>query len=294
MFSQDRLRPRISRICTVTSSQPSMRSLTNSNAFPFREAEIRSAMESGDLFYVYQPTVSLLTGKVCGAEALIRWNRQGETICPDDFIPQAEQSSLAVEITNTMLPTLFRDMAAMNRRVPDLVTAFNAGANDCLDGKMTTMLVEAIADGRIKAGNIRIEITETHLTDNIARLHDQFQILLDAGVRLAMDDLGKGYSSLDLLARLPFTCLKIDRGIVGELGKSSKARHIIGAICDMAGRLEVTLIAEGVETSKSYTELKRLGCHLAQGYWIGKPMPFDEYMNFVLYHHEWGIEKAAA
>lgn len=271
-----------------------MRSITNSNAFPFREAEIRSAMESGDLFYVYQPTVSLVTGKVCGAEALIRWNRQGETICPDDFIPLAEQSNLSVEITNTMLPVLFRDIAAMDDKMPGLVTSFNAGAKDCLDGKMTATLVQAIADGRIQAGNIRLEITETHLSDNIARLHDQFQILLDAGVKLAMDDLGKGYSSLDLLSKLPFTCLKIDRGIVGELVKSTKAKHIVGAICDMATKIGVTLIAEGVESSKIYSGLKRMGCHQAQGFWIGMPMPFGEFMHFAHSHHHWGIEKAAA
>lgn len=271
-----------------------MQPTKNSEGFPFCEAEIRGAMESGDLFYEYQPTVSVSCGQVCGAEALMRWDRQGETIYPDHFIPLAEQSRLAVDIANAMIPVLIRDMQKIEKVAPDLVTAFNACAMDCIDGEMTNTLIQAIADGKIKPGSLRIEITETHLAENIGKLQDQFQILLDAGVRLAMDDLGKGYSSLDLLSKLPFTCLKIDKGIVSAMGMSDKARHIIESICDLSAKIGVTLIAEGVESRKTYMELDRMGCHQAQGYWIGKPMSLDEYLKFVRFHRLWGIERAAA
>lgn len=271
-----------------------MQPTKNSEAFPFSEAEIRSAMESGDLFYEYQPTVSLSCGKVCGAEALMRWDRNGETIYPDHFIPLAEQSCLAADITNAMIPLLIRDMKEIERAAPALVTAFNACAQDCIDGEMANILVQAIADGKIRPGSIRIEVTETSLAKNIDKLRDQFQILLDAGVKLAMDDLGKGYSSLDLLSKLPFTCLKIDKGIVSAMDVSSKAHHIIESISDLSAKIGVTLIAEGVESRKTYMALDRMGCHQAQGYWIGKPMPLDEYLEFVRYHHLWGIEKVAA
>lgn len=251
-------------------------------------------MESGDLFYEYQPTVALSCGKVCGAEALMRWDRNGETIYPDHFIPLAEQTSLAADITNAMIPALIRDMQIIERDSPGLVTAFNACAQECIDGEMTNVLVQAIADGKIRPGSLRVEVTETHLAENIGRLHDQFQILIDAGVKLAMDDLGKGYSSLDLLSKLPFTCLKIDKGIVSAMGMSSKAHHIIESICDLSAKIGVTLIAEGVESRKTYMDLDRMGCHQAQGYWIGKPMSLEEYLDFVRNHRLWGIEKVAA
>jgi EAL domain-containing protein (putative c-di-GMP-specific phosphodiesterase class I) len=271
-----------------------MNTSKSNTATQYNEAEIRAAINAGDLFYVYQPTISLFCGRVCGAEALLRWDRNGETIYPDEFIPMAEKSSLASDITNAMLPVLIRDMQVMEIEAPGLVTSFNACANDCIDGKMTATIVQAVSDGLIMPGSIRIEVTETSLAENIDKLRDQFQILLDAGVKLAMDDLGKGYSSLDLLSKLPFTCLKIDKDIVSNIHRSEKSRHIIQAICDLSKKIGVTLIAEGVENRKIYMELERMDCHQAQGYWIGQPMTFNQYMNFVRLHHLWRIRKAAA
>lgn len=271
-----------------------MSNLKHCAANQYSETEIRAAMLAGDLFYVYQPTVSLSCGKVCGAEALIRWNRNGETVYPDTFIPVAEKSSLASDIAHFMFPALVRDMEAMEAVAPGLVTSFNACARDCLDGRMASAIVQALSDGRIMPGSIRIEVTETSLAENIGKLGDQLQILLDAGVKVAMDDMGKGYSSLDLLSKLPFTCLKIDRDMVSNIHRSEKARFIVEAICEMSKKIGVTLIAEGVENHKIYTELERMGCQQAQGFWIGQPMPFEQYMNFVQNHRLQRFSKAAA
>lgn len=245
------------------------------------ETEIRRALLAGDLYYMYQPKVTIATSRVCGAEALLRWNRSGETIYPNAFVPLAERSGLATEITNAMLPRLIEDIQTMERVAPGLTTSFNACARDFTEGAMVETIVHALADGKLKRDNIRVEVTERTLAGNIVNLEKRFQVLLDAGARLAMDDLGKGHSSLDLLAKLPFTCLKIDRGMVGKLGASRKVSHIVESICDLAKKLGVTLIAEGVETSDVYAELGRLGCDQAQGYWISRPLPFVEFLDFL-------------
>lgn len=245
------------------------------------ETEIRRALSAGELYYVYQPKVAIATNRICGAEALLRWNRMGETVYPDAFVPFAEKSSLATEITNAMLPRLIEDVQIMEAVAPGLTTSFNASARDFTEGRMVETVVQAIADGKLKRDNIRIEVTERTLAGNIENLEARFQVLLDAGARLAMDDLGKGHSSLDLLSKLPFTCLKIDRGMVGKIGVSKKAWHIVESICGLAKKLGVTLIAEGVEGPDVYAELGRLGCDQAQGYWISKPLPFSDFLDFV-------------
>ena len=258
------------------------------------EAEIRRALSNGEFYYVYQPKVAIATNRICGAEALLRWNRKGKTVYPDAFLPLAERSSLITDITNAMLPALIKDVQIIEGVAPGLTTAFNACAGDFTEGHMVETIVEAIADGKLKRDNIRIEVTERTLAGNIEKLEARFQVLLDAGARLAMDDLGKGHSSLDLLSKLPFTCLKIDRGIVGKIGASKKAWHIVESICGLAKKLGITLIAEGVETQEVYAELVRLGCDQAQGYWISKPLPFSEFLDFVRGSGSRGIAPAQA
>lgn len=258
------------------------------------EVEIRRALGNGEFFYVYQPKVDIATSQVCGAEALLRWDRHGETIYPDDFIPIAEKSSLVSEITNTMLPTLINDIQTIDHLSPGLTTSFNACSRDFIEGDMTMTVVQAIVDGKLRRGNLRIEVTETTLASNIESLDERFQVLLDAGVMLAMDDLGKGYSSLDLLAKLPFTCLKIDKDMVGKLGTSRKAEHIVASICELGKKLGLTLIAEGVGSRHAFAELSRLGCDQAQGYWVSPPLPLREYLDFVRHSQPWGRAKLAA
>lgn len=258
------------------------------------DKEIRRALAAGEFSYVYQPKVSLSTNSLCGAEALLRWDRQGVTIMPSEFIPQAEKSSLVSEINNAMLPVLINDIQTIESQIPGLFTSFNASARDFSEGSMIETLIDAIADGKVRQGKLGIEVTETSLVDNIEALEKRFHVLLDAGVALAMDDFGKGYSSIDMLSRLPFTTLKLDSGMIRKLGVSRKVEQIVESVCAMAKKIGMKLVAEGVESRFVYTELARHGCDYAQGFWISHPLPLPEYIDFALKSHTWAKTKIAA
>lgn len=261
---------------------------------PISESEIRRALAAGEFSYVYQPKVSIAGNLVCGAEALLRWERTGQTILPSDFIALAEKSSLMSEITSAMLPQLIEDIQVIDRDFPGLVTSFNASVRDFTEGEMIQTVVDAIAKGKVQQGNLCVEVTETVLASNLEALESRFQVLLDAGVKLAMDDFGKGYSSLELLSSLPFTCLKLDHSMVSKLGLSRKVDHIVESICILAKKLGLNLIAEGVENDYAYAELRKHGCDAAQGFWISRPLPLAGYIDFVRNNQLWGCAKLAA
>jgi len=232
--------------------------------------------------------------QICGAEALLRWESVGKTIYPSDFIELAEKSSLMSEITNAMLPRLINDINAIEAKAPGLIMSFNASVRDFTEGNMVATVVQAIADGKVQQGKLCVEVTETVLAKNVEAIENRFQVLLDAGVKLAMDDFGKGYSSLDLLSRLPFTCLKLDHSMVSKLGMSRKVDHIIESICALAKKLGMNLIAEGVESGYAYTELGKHGCDAAQGFWISHPLTLSEYIDFAQHNQSWGCARLAA
>lgn len=179
------------------------------------ELDIRNAIKNDELVFFYQPKVSLITGKINGAEALIRWIKpDGTVIPPSEFIPIAEESDLIKEITYHMFAKLVDDLLILNGIDDALVTSFNTSAKDFEDDKFTNLVLNTLRISNLPTHVIQVELTETATFQATSVIKDHIIILRNAGLSLAMDDFGTGYSSIDTLSKLPFTTIKLDQGII--------------------------------------------------------------------------------
>lgn len=245
------------------------------------EADIVDGLKQGEFTFYYQPKISLITGKVIGAEALMRWLKpDGTVIPPDRFIPLAEQSTLITQMTRHMFPKLVNDLMVL-MDVDSLSLSFNASARDFEDDRFTRLILDTLETSQLPAQALQVELTETAALEAGDRIKQHILPLRHAGLGLAMDDFGKGYSSLDTLSQWPFTSIKLDQGIVSRMMESDKSATIVESSIRMAHELGISVIAEGVETNQQYHRLLEAGCTKIQGYWISKPLPLDQYIAFV-------------
>jgi EAL domain-containing protein (putative c-di-GMP-specific phosphodiesterase class I) len=251
-------------------------------------ADVRNALRAGEFEFYYQPKVAFLTGRVSGAEALIRWRRRGcGVVRPREFIPVAEEHDLISELTETMFPRLVQDFQRIRARFPDGVVAFNVSARD-LDGPMLLRLVRDVIDrGLIDSQQLQIEITESAVVSGTEAISATLSGLVTAGVRLLMDDYGTGFSSLETLNRLPFSAIKLDQSFVLNMLESRKSATLVKASVAMAQMLEIKTIIEGIETAGVYEALMHSGCTEGQGYWISHPLPLDDYLGFLSAEPRW-------
>lgn len=253
------------------------------------QESLAAALQKGELAFYYQPKVSLVTGRMSGGEALLRWIRSdGRVIMPNAFLPMAEESGFITTISRTMFPKLVEDMFIINGIDAGLVTSFNLSACDFADQRMVDLIDEAIRFEQLNAANLQVELTEASVIneDNLM-LRRSLKALTGMGVKLAMDDYGTGYSSIDSLSKWPFSTVKIDQGLIRRMVESERSTTIVQASIRMAHQLKMDIVAEGVETSESYDFLLHSGCTEAQGFWIGRPMPLDEYLAFIRRDQRW-------
>jgi diguanylate cyclase (GGDEF)-like protein/PAS domain S-box-containing protein len=245
------------------------------------EARLRQAIDKELFVLHYQPQFETATGRLMGAEALLRWQDGDEWIPPDRFIPVAEETGLIVPIGDWVLENAIACQARWHALQPQpqkrpLRMAINLSPRQFWSGDLLARVRAAMARHGTPPASLELEITESMLLqaegDHVAAL----RALRADGVRLALDDFGTGYSSLSYLYRLPFTSLKIDRSFVARLfdeeGNASEGAALIPAIVAMAHRLELEVIAEGVETSAQLVLLRDFECDLHQGYHCGRPM----------------------
>lgn len=249
---------------------------------------ILEALNNNELNYFYQSKVSLITGKVVGAEALIRWIKpNGTIISPDQFIPIAEQSGLIKEITYRMFSKLVRDMLIFSDLDKSLFISFNATSQDFEDDRFVTLVLETLKQIRIPPQSLQIEITETTVFETNPSIKKQIQTLCDAGIGLSMDDYGTGYATLETLSQWPFTTIKLDRSIISQMHDSPKNLTIVEASIRMAHELDMTIVAEGVETEMQYQMLLEFGCTKVQGFWLSRPLPLDDFIYFIEQDLRW-------
>jgi diguanylate cyclase (GGDEF)-like protein/PAS domain S-box-containing protein len=233
------------------------------------ENYLRLALRRNELVLHYQPRVSLVNGELVGVEALIRWQhpRRG-LLGPDKFIEVAEDSGLIVPIGEWVLEAACRQVKAWHERVkPGLRVSVNLSVGQVVNGDRLYRAVEAaIERAGIEPGALELELTESHLMQNIEEKAALLNRLGDLGVCVAIDDFGTGYSSLSYLKQLPVDAIKIDSSFVRDIGIDPNDEAIIKAILAMAHSLRLSVVAEGVETEHQFRALKALGCDEFQGF----------------------------
>ncbi|WP_245811789.1 sensor domain-containing protein [Actinophytocola xinjiangensis] len=241
------------------------------------EQDLREAPRRGQLWLAYQPIVDLRTGETTTVEALLRWNhpRYG-LISPAEFIPLAEDSDLINLIGGHMLRMATEEILGPRQRYPGLQLTVNLSARQLDDPALVPAVREASQVSGLPPSAMCLEITESALMLDPTAAGRTLAAVRELGARLAIDDFGTGYSSLAQLMTLPLDTLKIDRTFVSGLGESRDAEAIVTSIIAMAHAVDLTVVAEGVEHEHQLEILRELGCDLAQGYHLGRPVPADQ------------------
>ena len=258
------------------------------------EQRLRKAVESRDFGLYFQPTVSLADGRIVGAEVLVRWTDAdvGE-VSPAEFIPIAEESGLVAALGDWVLREACRaHQASRERRLTMPPLAVNvAGVHLRQPGYVDTLL-ETLAEHGVPAGELEIEVTETGLLDTSTTVRENLARLRRAGVRLALDDFGVGFSSLAHLRDLPIHRLKIDRSFTVECMRDARTLTIVKAVVEMARSLGIKVTAEGVETQEQQNWMTQLGCDSAQGYLFSRPLTRDEFLRILAEQPEQGRSRS--
>jgi len=245
-------------------------------------AQIATAMERDELVMYYQPKVCLMRGIVVGAEALVRWkDPHSRVLSPSVFLPQAEASGLLHDMTVRLLDDVVAACAAVRGLSPDLALSINVAPSDLESKAISSRIDSYLSGGAIEPNELQIEITESTVMGNFDAVCDELAALNGMGIQVLMDDFGTGYSSIDRLSQMPFTALKLDQGVVRRMSTSSQNLSLVRSAITMARELGMTSIAEGVESAEQYNILIASGCEEAQGFYISKPLPLDEFLEFV-------------
>jgi predicted signal transduction protein with EAL and GGDEF domain/CheY-like chemotaxis protein len=238
--------------------------------------ELRQALERGELRLHYQPLLDLVSRKVLGFEALMRWQRNGELVPPAEFIPLAERTGLIVPLTDWVVGEAMRQSAAWARVGHPMAISINVGAKAFgAASHLESVIAQAVADHSVPASQLTIEVTETDVMTDTVQASLTLAAIKKLGVRVAVDDFGTGYSSLSYLNQLPLDEVKIDRSFISRLLRDPQTSSIVRAAIDLSHALGLDAVAEGVEDEATLERLKLLGCDRAQGYFIARPMPAD-------------------
>ena len=243
-----------------------------------RELEIalRQALALGQFELHYQPLVNVDDGRITGCEALLRWNHpQRGMIPPADFIPVAEEIGLIVPLGEWVLRKACIEAAAWP---DDIKIAVNLSPIQVTNQNLVPVVVSALAAAGLSARRLEIEITESVLLHNTVANTATLHRLRELGVRISMDDFGTGYSSLSYLRKFPFDKIKIDRSFISGLPDDNEAIAIVRAVAGLAASLDMTAIAEGVETAEQLEAVRALGCVEMQGYLFSRPLPLAQIM----------------
>jgi EAL domain-containing protein (putative c-di-GMP-specific phosphodiesterase class I) len=239
--------------------------------------ELRQAIDRDEFELDYQPKANLHSGQVEGVEALVRWRHpERGLIPPDDFIPLAEQTGIIKPLTAWVLDTALRQCREWRRDGLDLTVAVNLSVRNLLDAHLPETVGDLLRQHELPPTALELEITESTIIADQVRAQDVVTRLSRMGISLSIDDFGTGYSSLAYLKDLPVSELKIDRKFVGSMTEDGDDAFIVRSTIDLARNLGLQVVAEGVETEEVWDQLALLGCDVAQGYYLARPLPADE------------------
>jgi diguanylate cyclase (GGDEF)-like protein len=239
--------------------------------------ELRRAIDRGELLLHYQPKADLRTGEIHGVEALVRWQHpERGMIPPDEFIPAAQKTGVIGPLTMFVLDEALRQCRTWSLQGLELCVAVNLSTRNLLDLHLPEAVGELLARWEVPAGLLELEITESTILADPVRAMQILSRLDEMGVRLSIDDFGTGYSSLAYLKRLPVDELKIDKSFILGMDESENDEVIVRSTIDLGRNLGLRVVAEGVESAQGWSRLAQLGCNVAQGYYLSRPVPAAE------------------
>ena len=272
--------------CAEAALHRSMRSLDNSITYYHSEmryrarhrfdleAELRGAIESGQIVAHYQPQQCTKTGKLAGVEALARWIRpDGSVVPPSDFVPLSEEMGISDIFFESIMRAVCNDVARWREEGGwDVPVSVNLSAHQLRNRDLVSLIKGVLSSTQVDRKLINLELTETVLLEDLTIAQPLLDDLSSYGVGIHIDDFGTGYSSLSYLARLPVKTIKIDQTFIKQMSDPGANTRVIEAIIALGKAMELEVVAEGVETDQQYAIVRKLGCDLVQGYFVAKPM----------------------
>jgi diguanylate cyclase (GGDEF)-like protein len=239
--------------------------------------QLRRAIDNGELVLHFQPKVALPTVAVCGVEALVRWQHpERGLIPPGDFIPLAEHTPLIRPLTRFVVDAALEQCARWRDAGRVLAVAVNISARNLLDEQFVEEVQELLARWQVPASCLELEVTESGITADPDRARRILTRLAECGVTLSIDDFGAGYTSLAQLKDLPVHQLKIDRSFIAPMAADPSNALIVRSVVELGRNLGLTTVAEGVEDEATRDSLRAMGCDVAQGYYVCRPMPAEQ------------------
>jgi EAL domain-containing protein (putative c-di-GMP-specific phosphodiesterase class I) len=247
------------------------------------EANLRHALERSEFQLYYQPKVSLVTGQIVGAEALIRWFSSSQGfVPPSEFIPLAEETGLIIPLDEWVITTACNQVKQWQlAKYPSLQVAVNLSGVQFHQNDLIERVAQILQQTQLDPQYLELELTEGVLMQNTDATTLKLDQLKDLGLQIAIDDFGTGYSSLSYLKQFSFDTLKIDRAFVQNISDDSKNAAITTAMIQMAHDLQLKVIAEGVETTSELAFLQQQACDEMQGYFFSRPVPAPEFEQFL-------------
>jgi diguanylate cyclase (GGDEF)-like protein/PAS domain S-box-containing protein len=240
--------------------------------------DLRRALELHELVLHYQPKVSVSTGEVVGAEALVRWQHPTHGLLfPDAFIPTAEHTGLIGPLTSYILDAALAQAKIWADAGRPLLVSVNLSGRNLLDEQLPDEVAGLLVAHGVSASLLELEVTESAIVLDPVRARRSLERLSDLGVRLSIDDFGAGYTSLGQLKTLPVDELKIDRSFVMTMTTDARDALIVHSVIELGQNLGLSIVAEGVETAEALSTLRGFGCDIAQGYYLARPAPVETF-----------------
>ncbi|HUA75149.1 MAG TPA: bifunctional diguanylate cyclase/phosphodiesterase [Solirubrobacteraceae bacterium] len=236
--------------------------------------QVRGALERGEFELHYQPKLDLHRQRVCGVEALLRWRHpEQDLLMPASFIPVIERTALIGPLTTMLIDQALGQMASWREQGIDLEVAVNLSARNLVDLDLPGQIAAALHRHKVPAERLTLEVTESATMLDPTRAAETLSALREIGLCVSIDDFGAGNASIGYLSSLPANELKIDRSFVAEVCRDARACAIVRSVIDLARNLELRVVAEGIETEGVMERVRELGCDVAQGYFISRPVP---------------------
>lgn len=252
------------------------------------ESHMRKALELGEFELFYQPIIETASGRLIGAEALLRWNNPAMgLVMPDRFIPLAEETGLIIPIGEWVIHEACQAAVAWQALsgLENLSISVNVSPRQFRDAGFTDAVMHSLNASGLRPQSLELEITERLILDNTIETADILRQLDQTGIRLSVDDFGTGYSALSYLKSYPFDTLKIDKSFIQDVLSDSGDASLVRAIINMAHSLGLTVIAEGVELEAQTHFLRDEGCDFSQGYFYSRPLPEQDFMHWLETNH---------